>query len=31
MGGPGDNDTEKADKIVKKLSKAVTIDKVSNQ
>jgi hypothetical protein len=27
MGGPGDNDDEKADKIVKKISKEVTIDK----
>ena len=27
MGGPGDNDTEKADKIVKKIAKVVTIDK----
>jgi len=27
MGGSGDNDEEKADKIVKKISKAVTIDK----
>jgi hypothetical protein len=27
MGGPGDNDSEKADKIVKKISKVVTIDK----
>jgi hypothetical protein len=27
MGGPGDNDAEKADKIVKKISKEVTIDK----
>jgi len=27
MGGSGDNDDEKADKIVKKISKAVTIDK----
>ena len=27
MGGPGDNDAEKADKIVKKISKVVTIDK----
>jgi hypothetical protein len=27
MGGPGDNDAEKADKIVKKIAKEVTIDK----
>jgi hypothetical protein len=27
MGGPGDNDSEKADKIVKKIAKEVTIDK----
>jgi hypothetical protein len=27
MGGPGDNDDEKADKIVKKIAKEVTIDK----
>ena len=27
MGGSGDNDTEKADKIVKKIAKVVTIDK----
>jgi hypothetical protein len=27
MGGPGDNDEEKADKIVKKIAKEVTIDK----
>jgi hypothetical protein len=27
MGGPGDNDIEKADKIVKKISKEVTIVK----
>jgi hypothetical protein len=27
MGGPGDNDMEKADKIVKKIAKEVTIDK----
>ena len=27
MGGPGDNDCEKADKIVKKIAKEVTIDK----
>jgi hypothetical protein len=27
MGGPGDNDAEKADKIVKKIAKVVTIDK----
>jgi len=27
MGGSGDNDAEKADKIVKKISKVVTIDK----
>jgi len=27
MGGPGDNDLEKADKIVKKIAKEVTIDK----
>jgi hypothetical protein len=27
MGGPGDNDNEKADKIVKKIAKEVTIDK----
>jgi len=27
MGGSGDNDSEKADKIVKKIAKAVTIDK----
>jgi hypothetical protein len=27
MGGPGDNDVEKADKIVKKIAKEVTIDK----
>ena len=27
MGGSGDNDEEKADKIVKKIAKAVTIDK----
>jgi hypothetical protein len=27
MGGPGDNDDEKADKIVKKIAKVVTIDK----
>ena len=27
MGGPGDNDSEKADKIVKKISKEVIIDK----
>jgi hypothetical protein len=27
MGGPGDNDIEKADKIVKKIAKEVTIDK----
>ena len=27
MGGPGDNDTEKADKIVKKIAREVTIDK----
>ena len=27
MGGPGDNDEEKADKIVKKIAKVVTIDK----
>jgi hypothetical protein len=27
MGGPGDNDDEKADKIVKKITKEVTIDK----
>ena len=30
MGGSGDNDAEKADKIVKKISKAVTIDKNVN-
>jgi len=29
MGGSGDNDTEKADKIVKKIAKVVTIDKNS--
>jgi len=29
MGGSGDNDTEKADKIIKKISKVVTIDKTS--
>ena len=27
MGGPGDNDSEKADKIIKKIAKVVTIDK----
>ncbi len=27
MGGSGDNDDEKADKIVKKIAKVVTIDK----
>ena len=27
MGGSGDNDAEKADKIVKKIAKVVTIDK----
>ena len=27
MGGPGDNDAEKADKIIKKIAKEVTIDK----
>jgi hypothetical protein len=27
MGGPGDNDSEKADKIIKKISKEVPIDK----
>jgi hypothetical protein len=27
MGGSGDNDLEKADKIVKKIAKEVTIDK----
>ena len=27
MGGPGDNDAEKADKIVKKIAREVTIDK----
>jgi hypothetical protein len=27
MGGPGDNDSEKADKIVKKIAREVTIDK----
>ena len=27
MGGPGDNDAEKADKIVKKIAKEVIIDK----
>jgi hypothetical protein len=27
MGGSGDNDEEKADKIVKKIAKVVTIDK----
>ena len=27
MGGSGDNDNEKADKIVKKIAKVVTIDK----
>ena len=27
MGGPGDNDSEKTDKIVKKIAKEVTIDK----
>jgi hypothetical protein len=27
MGGPGDNDNEKADKIVKKIAKEVIIDK----
>ena len=31
MGGSGDNDAEKADKIVKKIAKVVTIDKNSNQ
>jgi hypothetical protein len=30
MGGPGDNDSEKADKIVKKIAKEVTIDKNQN-
>jgi hypothetical protein len=30
MGGSGDNDAEKADKIVKKIAKVVTIDKNSN-
>ena len=30
MGGPGDNDSEKADKIVKKIAKEVTIDKNLN-
>ena len=30
MGGPGDNDAEKADKIVKKIAKEVTIDKNQN-
>jgi len=29
MGGPGDNDDEKADKIIKKIAKEVTIDKNS--
>jgi len=29
MGGSGDNDAEKADKIVKKIAKVVTIDKNS--
>jgi hypothetical protein len=27
MGGSGDNDSEKVDKIVKKIAKEVTIDK----
>ena len=27
MGGSGDNDVEKADKIIKKIAKVVTIDK----
>jgi hypothetical protein len=30
MGGSGDNDVEKADKIVKKIAKVVTIDKTQN-
>jgi len=30
MGGSGDNDAEKADKIVKKIAKVVTIDKIQN-
>jgi hypothetical protein len=28
MGGPGDNDLEKEDKIIKNITKIVTIDKV---
>ncbi len=30
MGGKGDNDLEKEDKIIKKIAKNVTIDKIND-